>query len=95
MDQDNRRWKEGETDRDGGLVSANPSRRHTKISQFLTTFRIFATFPLQEVAVLAHRADESDSLARTVALTTKLQVKTEVDDPSEEDARLTDRALIM
>ncbi|GFZ43931.1 hypothetical protein JCM24511_01651 [Saitozyma sp. JCM 24511] len=56
---------------------------------------IFATFPLQEVAVLAHRADESDSLARTVALTTQLQVKTEVDDPSEEDARLTDRALII
>jgi hypothetical protein len=45
--------------------------------------------------VLAHRADESDSLARTVALTTKLQVKAEVDDASEEDARLADRALIM
>jgi uncharacterized protein (DUF736 family) len=42
--------------------------------------RIFATFPLQEIGTLAHRSDSNDSLARTISLTTELQLI-----PDEED----------
>ncbi|KAK8864447.1 hypothetical protein IAR55_001696 [Kwoniella newhampshirensis] len=55
---------------------------------------IFATFNLQEVAVLVHRSDWSDSLINTLALTTDLEVGLE---GSEDEGASTapDRALII
>jgi hypothetical protein len=56
--------------------------------------RIFATFPLQEIGVLAHRSDASDSLSRTISLTTELQLVSEGDDLDQED-KPEERVLIM
>nr|XP_019046368.1 hypothetical protein I302_05112 [Kwoniella bestiolae CBS 10118]OCF25298.1 hypothetical protein I302_05112 [Kwoniella bestiolae CBS 10118] len=53
---------------------------------------IFATFNLQEIAVLAHRSDPSESLIRTLQLTTDLEVSLERED---EDEKLPERALII
>ena len=36
--------------------------------------RIFAMFPLQEIAFLAHRSGPEDTLQQTIAMTTGLQV---------------------
>ncbi|WVQ99437.1 hypothetical protein IAU59_006572 [Kwoniella sp. CBS 9459] len=55
---------------------------------------IFATFNLQEVAVLAHRSDPSESLAKTLSLTTDLEVSLEGAE-EDEDEQLPDRALII
>lgn len=57
---------------------------------------IFSTFTLQEVGMLAHRSDPSDSIARTLALTTGLQVKPE--DPIAQTTngmKADERALVM
>nr|XP_019001214.1 uncharacterized protein I203_06410 [Kwoniella mangroviensis CBS 8507]OCF64675.1 hypothetical protein I203_06410 [Kwoniella mangroviensis CBS 8507] len=53
---------------------------------------IFATFNLQEIAVLAHRSESSESLIRTLQLTTDLQVSLEGED---EEEKLPERALII
>ncbi|WWC94199.1 hypothetical protein V866_001039 [Kwoniella sp. B9012] len=53
---------------------------------------IFATFNLQEIAVLAHRSDPSESLIRTLQLTTDLEVSLEGE---EEEEKLPERALII
>lgn len=36
--------------------------------------RIFGCFPLQEIGLLAHRTDSSDSIAETISLTTELEM---------------------
>lgn len=56
--------------------------------------RIFATFPLQEIGLLAHRADEDESVARTIMMSTGLQVAPEADLDLVPD-KPADRALIM
>ncbi|WVQ67650.1 uncharacterized protein L199_005853 [Kwoniella botswanensis] len=53
---------------------------------------IFATFNLQEIAVLAHRSDPSESLIRTLQLTTDLEVSLEGE---VEEEKLPERALII
>ncbi|WRT66420.1 uncharacterized protein IL334_003376 [Kwoniella shivajii] len=55
---------------------------------------IFATFNLQEIAVLAHRSDPSESLIRTLQLTTDLEVDLDGELDQEEDKE-PERALII
>lgn len=55
---------------------------------------IFATFPLQEIGLLAHRTDEAESIARTVMMTTGLQVAPEANMTVTAD-KPADRVLIM
>ncbi|OCF36814.1 hypothetical protein I316_01410 [Kwoniella heveanensis BCC8398] len=55
---------------------------------------IFATFNLQEVAVLAQRSDASESLAKTLSLTTDLEVTLEGEN-EEEGEKVPDRALVI
>lgn len=54
---------------------------------------IFGTFGLQEVGLLAERNDESDTLARTLSLTTRLQITP--DDRMAVESEIPDRSLIM
>ncbi|WWC62022.1 uncharacterized protein I303_104609 [Kwoniella dejecticola CBS 10117] len=56
---------------------------------------IFATFNLQEIVVLAHRSDSSESLIRTLQLTTDLQVSLEDEGDDEEEEKVPERALII
>nr|XP_019011130.1 uncharacterized protein I206_04442 [Kwoniella pini CBS 10737]OCF49911.1 hypothetical protein I206_04442 [Kwoniella pini CBS 10737] len=55
---------------------------------------IFATFNLQEIVVLAHRSDPSESLIKTLQLTTDLEVSLEGENHEEED-EIPERALII
>ncbi|WWC89273.1 uncharacterized protein L201_004194 [Kwoniella dendrophila CBS 6074] len=55
---------------------------------------IFAVFNLQEIGVLAHRSDPSESLIRTLQLTTELEVDLEGDIDNEE-SKDPERALII
>jgi len=48
---------------------------------------------LQEVGVLAIRSDEEESLARTISMTTELQLTDETDFENEEKPQ--ERALVM
>jgi hypothetical protein len=48
---------------------------------------------LQEIGVLAHRSDEGESLARTISMTTELQLEAEAEDLDEEKPQ--ERALVM
>lgn len=52
--------------------------------------RIFGCFSLQEIGTLAHRSDISDSVGRTLALTTDLDLSDPVEPEKPEE-----RALIM
>lgn len=54
---------------------------------------IFAAFALQEVGVLAIKNGEEDSLARTISMTTELQLTNEQEE--EDDEKPQERALIM
>lgn len=56
----------------------------------LIGLRIFGCFPLQEIGMLAHRSDPSDSIRRTIALTTELEM-----DMAGQPEKPEDRALIM
>jgi hypothetical protein len=52
--------------------------------------RIFGCFSLQEIGTMAHRSDISDSVGRTLALTTDLDISDPVEPEKPEE-----RALIM
>lgn len=53
------------------------------------TERIFGCFSLQEIGAMAHRGDATDSIGRTLALTTELDIS-DTPQPEKEE-----RALIM
>lgn len=57
------------------------------------SLRIFATAILQEIGVLALRTDSTDSLARTISMTTELHI--EEDDELVEQGDAEGRALIL
>ncbi|WWD17253.1 hypothetical protein CI109_101691 [Kwoniella shandongensis] len=77
------RWIRDVPDKD------SPEGKRTEIGD-----SIFATFNLQEVAVLAQRSDPGESLIKTLALTTDLEVSLEGGE-EDEAAKVPDRALII
>ncbi|ORX36593.1 hypothetical protein BD324DRAFT_626451 [Kockovaella imperatae] len=56
---------------------------------------IFAAFPMQEIGLLVHRSDPSESLMRTISLTTDLEIVPEIADATEENGEEQQRALII
>ena len=50
---------------------------------------------MQEIGILALRSDPSDSLMRTIALTTELEVTPEVEAPQEKENPDESRVLVM
>ena len=55
--------------------------------------RIFAAFPMQEIGTLAYRSDASESLMRTISLTTDLLIIPQAEE--DEENKPQERALIM
>jgi len=86
------RWTRDIPDGKGGMIKdmgdsyvyPTPIRMKTYMA------RIFGCFSLQEIGAMAHRSDASDSIGRTLSLTTELDIS---DTPQPEKAE--ERALIM
>ena len=57
--------------------------------------RIFSAFPLQEVAVLAERSDQNDTVARSLELIADPEDSLEARSHENEALSLEERALIM